>query len=113
MKNIKGKMLVVLGLALAVKLGLGVVKLWKTGGLVEEAQKEVLDLKKEQADLAKKLTYVNSSEFVEKEARDKLGLGKEGETILVIPDQNSVPFSAKATAGEVNWKQWWDLYIRI
>ncbi len=115
MKSVKGKILVVLGLVLAVKLGLGVIKLWKTGGLVEEAQKEVLDLKKENASLQEKLVYVNSPEFVEKEARDKLGYGREGEVILVLPDQNAnlnsqiSNFKLKIS----NWRLWWDLYIRI
>lgn len=113
MKSVKGKILVVLGLALVVKSGLGVIKLWKTGGLVAEAQKEVQDLQEEQKELSAKLAYVNSPEFVEKEARDKLGYGREGETILILPDQNSVPSNASATAGEANWKKWWDLYIRI
>lgn len=113
MKGAKWWIFVAINLVLAIKLGWGVVRLWKTGGLVEEAKREVSDLKKENATLQERLVYVNSPEFVEKEARDKLGLGKEGETILVIPDQNKVQSSRIKVQNEANWKKWWDLYIRI
>src|SRR3990170_2789660 len=89
MKNAKWWIFVVISLFVAVKLGIGVVRLWKTGGLVDEAKKEVSDLKKENSSLQEKLVYVNSPEFVEKEARDKLGYGREGEVILVLSDQNA------------------------
>lgn len=114
MKRIKWWIFVAISLVLAIKLGWGVVRLWKTGGLVEEAEKEVSDLKKENNSLQEKLVYVNSPEFVEKEARDKLGLGKEGETILVIPDQSSVQgLGVRVQENVPNWRKWWDLYIRI
>lgn len=113
MKSIKWWIFVVINLALAVKLGWGVVRLWKTGGLVEEAEKEVSDLKKENSSLQEKLVYVNSPEFVEKEARDKLGLGREGETIVVMPDNANSKSQIPNPNNEPNWRKWWDLYIRI
>ncbi|KKS32986.1 MAG: Septum formation initiator [Candidatus Amesbacteria bacterium GW2011_GWA2_42_12] len=115
MKNAKWWIFVVISLFVAVKLGIGVVRLWKTGGLVDEAKKEVSDLKKENSSLQEKLVYVNSPEFVEKEARDKLGYGREGEVILVLSDQNAnLKSQISNPKTEVpNWKRWWDLYIRI
>lgn len=38
-------------------------------------------------ELKAKLEYVKSPEFIETQARDKLGLVKEGETLVIIPDE--------------------------
>ncbi len=53
-----------------------------------------LELKNES--LKKKLTEVKSPAFIEQQARDKLGLAKPGETVIVItPEQLGTVLSAK------------------
>ena len=52
---------------------------------IGEASKRVEELKQEQAELIELQKSVNSPEFVEKEARDRLGLAKEGEVIVILP----------------------------
>lgn len=52
---------------------------------LEEGRKKVEALREEKAALEAELEYKQSPEFVEKEARDKLGLVLSGEKIVIIP----------------------------
>lgn len=58
------------------------------GKAIDEAKKRVENLEKEKADLEATKLIVDSSQFVEKEARDKLGYSKEGETVLILPPED-------------------------
>ena len=91
---------------------MNVWKLYKAGDKVEVARKELAEVQAEQEKLKAQLEYVQSDEFVEREAREKLGYGKEGETLLVLPNQNSTQYSEKSAQEEgPNWRKWWKLYI--
>ena len=49
--------------------------------------------------------------FIEKEAREKLGLGKPGEVVVILPKVEQRPSNAPATEGKANWRKWWELYV--
>jgi cell division protein FtsB len=51
--------------------------------------KQILDLQVKQQNLESLITYLQSSEFIEKEARTRLNLRKEGERIIIIPVESS------------------------
>lgn len=53
---------------------------------LESLKKEIESLEKNNQDLGQLIEYFNSSFFVEKEAREKMGLKKDGETVLVLED---------------------------
>ncbi len=101
------------GLVMAVNTGANIWRLWKLGGSVTTAQREVDSAAALNGQLKSQLQYVQSPEFVEKEARDKLGYGKAGETIVVVPEQeqNSNFQITNSQKSEPNWKQWLSLYI--
>jgi cell division protein FtsB len=103
------------GTAIAVQTGVNIWRLWKLGDRVPEMQKQVAAAEKENQELATKLDYVKSPEFVEKEARDKLGYGKPGETIIVIPEQDKIQDTSSKIQGETeaNWRRWVKLYIGL
>ena len=87
-------------------------RLWKAGDRIKRAEIEVETEKKTNEELKKRLAEVQSSEFIEKEAREKLGLGKEGETIVVLPEQNSSqPSALNPQNSEPNWRKWWKVYV--
>lgn len=101
------------GLVMAVRQGVSVVRLWKTGRVVEEAKTQVEKESRENERLKEKLAEVSSPEFVEREAREKLGYGKAGETLLVLPNQNSAQNAEKSAQDkeDPNWRKWWRLYV--
>lgn len=51
--------------------------------------KQILDLQVKQQDLESLITYLQSPEFIEKEARTRLNLRKEGEKIIIIPNEST------------------------
>jgi cell division protein FtsB len=114
-KKVWAWLILIVGLVLAVKTGMNVYRLWKLGGRVEDVQKQVVAAEAENKELQAKLEYVKSEDFVEKEARDKLGYGKPGEEIVVIPEQDNTQYSVLNTQGVKmpNWRKWVRLYIGI
>ena len=60
--------------------------------------------------------FDKSQDFIEQQARDKLGLAKEGETIVIIPEEkiNQVLGMAKQVVEPrlPNWQGWLRLFWR-
>lgn len=56
---------------------------------LESLKKEIEDLEKDNQEFSRLIEYFNSSSFVEKEAREKLGLKKNGEKVVAISENNN------------------------
>lgn len=72
---------------------------------------QLLEEKKKSQFLQQRLFYVTKDEFIENEARTKLGMVKEGERIIIaptIPPENQQPTRIDLRP---NWKKWWDLFF--
>lgn len=54
---------------------------------IELKKQEIRDLEKSNQELNELIEYFSSDLFIEKEARDKLGLRKDGEKVVVIPKE--------------------------
>ena len=96
-------------LVIMVRLGGNVWRLWKAGERIKQAEAEVDKETQENKQLKARLAQVQSPEFIEKEAREKLGLGKPGEEIVVLPEVSAMP--VVPVIEEPNWRKWWKLYI--
>lgn len=59
--------------------------LLQKGKTLDEAAESVWQLEEEQAKLLEMREVVESDEFVEREAREKLGLAKPGEVVVILP----------------------------
>ena len=83
---------------------------------IQEEEQSLVSLRKKNDELKKKVEEVKSDEFIEKQARDKLGLAKEGETVVVLPDGESLKKLAplnndeSETLPDPNWKKWEGLF---
>jgi cell division protein FtsB len=79
-------------------------------------ESELENLQKEQDRLKKELERVQSDEYIEKQLRDNLGLAKEGEITVILPDSEIVKrFAPKLDTEEEslpdpNWKRWLKLF---
>jgi cell division protein FtsB len=105
--------ILILGIILVFRTGGNVVRLWKAGKWVEEAKKDVAAAVEENKQLQDTLSEVQTPEYQEREARDKLGYGRPGEIVLVIPDQNTAYNSQLNTQEDKipNWVRWRKLYL--
>ena len=66
--------------------------------------------------LKQELGHVQSEAFIEKEAREKLGMAKPGETVLFLPQEiegiaNFVSFGKNEEKELPNWQKWWKLFF--
>lgn len=100
------------GIALVVSLSGSLWTVWKKGDIVRERQETLARLEAENQDLIKKLAEAQTPAFVERVAREKLGLVKPGETVVLVEksSQQSVASSQQETTVP-NWKKWWGLFF--
>lgn len=88
-----------------------IYKFTKLSQYLKKEKEKLFLLQKNNWDLKEKLNQVNSLEFVEKEAREKLGMGRSGEKFIPKPSLVENPELFKKEASEPNWKKWWKLFF--
>jgi cell division protein FtsB len=84
---------------------------------VQKEKNKVEKMKEENARLEAQIAQTQGSFFIEKQIRDKLGLAKAGEAIVVLPDVQILKKLAPQTPVEENslpdpnWRKWLKLFI--
>ena len=69
----------------------------KSGERLSQATDQVVKMQSKNEELKKKLTQIQSPDFIEEVARNKLSLSKKGETIVIIPDKTIKMVDRKST----------------
>jgi Na+-transporting methylmalonyl-CoA/oxaloacetate decarboxylase gamma subunit len=95
-------------------LGISLVTNIQKQKIVEERRSVQAQIQKTHAELLKQSTLVESQFFVEREAREKLGLGREGESVVLLPDQPAAISSQSSevvTEKKSNIQMWWELFF--
>lgn len=90
---------------------------FKAGDRLTEAANRLHTLEIQNKDLKAQLKEVTSPDYIEKQARDKLGLAKEGEVVVVIPEERikQVLGLGKESPEEeklANWLGWVRLFLK-
>ena len=81
----------------------------------EEAK--VAKMQKENAELQERVILTQGQDYIEREIRNKLGLVKNGEVVVVLPDPEVLKQLAPTKAmdqdilPDPNWKRWVYLFI--
>jgi cell division protein FtsB len=106
-------LIIIISLILSINLVLSSWNLKERQSIVEKAENDLNKLARERTMLESELSYVRSNEFIEKEARDKLGLSREGETVIVIgQDQATISGVSTESSGSegksTHPRTWWD-----
>src|SRR3990170_4810545 len=65
-------------------------KMKQTRREIEREKLELEAAKREKEEVEEKLRKVQSEEYIEKQLRDNLGLAKEGEIIVILPEADIV-----------------------
>lgn len=88
----------------------------KSGERLGQATDALYKLQAQNSELKKKLSEIESADFIEEQARDKLGLSKKGETVVIIPDNTlKMVLGASHSAQALrlsNWLGWWSVFFR-
>lgn len=104
----------ILGLFLIVNLSRSLIDMWQKGGLLEKEEERFAKVRLENEELNKEFTKLQTPEYIEKQAREKLGLSKEGEAVVVLPPKAGETPSLEdktptKTFDKPVWQQWINL----
>jgi cell division protein FtsB len=104
---------VILVLSLLAAFGVvrSVVTIWQKRGIVEERVAVLKMEEAKRADLEAKLREATTSAFVERVAREKLGLVREGEKVVIMDRTQSSQSATSKLEHIPTWKQWWQLFF--
>lgn len=87
-------------------------EMWQRRDLLRERQEVRDELATENERLRRELAESQTPEYIEKVAREKLGLIKEGERVILMPPRKDSGQANFATPDSVaNWKKWWRLFF--
>lgn len=87
--------------------------LWQKQDLIVQAKSALENEKKKNQNLKNQMSYANSPNFVEEQARNKLFMAKSGESQIVLPaGVGGVIDSStgKPQKNTPNWKKWVELF---
>lgn len=114
-KYLKIALLVFLVLFFA-SLTRNIAKIRASGGKIGLKAQEVKELELQQEELQKELARIESAEYIEKQLRDNLGYSKEGEIIIVLPEDEILREIGKLKVENIdalpdpNWVRWAKLF---
>lgn len=86
-KKIIPLLAILLGLYLVFTLGRQVYFLFRAKGRIAASEQKLSQVQGEQEKLKREFEYRQSDKFIEEEARNRLGLAKEGETVVILPEK--------------------------
>jgi len=116
LKAYSNYLFIFLSLLMLISLVRNTLKAFEAKKRIEKVEDRAVKLRQENEKLAEKLKEVKSEEFIEKQLRDKLGLAKEGEIVIVLPDEEILRKLAptkeeeEETLPDPNWKKWLKLF---
>lgn len=87
------------------------VDLWKSGDKVTRREQELASLEKEQEELLKQKRIVESPQYLEKIARNQLGLSKSGEEVIIVPEDLLLEAPVASPDATPNWQKWMRLWF--
>lgn len=104
-------MLIFLCCLLFINVVRSVFLLYRKTDVVSEAENQRNQAKQEHEELLRKYAQAQNRVFVEKEAREKLNIGREGDVIVLLP--TLVPSSVTATVNDTtsNWNKWLAVFM--
>ena len=94
-----------------------IVRIRKAGGELFKVEEEVEKIEFENQELRMRLDESQSNEYIEKQLRDKLGLARDDEVVVILPSEEVIRKFApirqeeQETLPEPNWKRWVNLFI--
>lgn len=116
LKTYSNIIFIVVSLLMLVSLTRNIMKVREAKERLKEKEEYIEKIREGNEKLRQKVATFKSEEFIEKQLRDKLGLAKEGETIVVLPDEETIRKFAPSDEKEEeilpdpNWKKWLKLF---
>jgi len=92
----------------------GTIKNYKVDSEVQDLQKEISNLERQNQEFNQLISYLKSENFIEQEAKLKLGLKKSGENLVVIPQAETVNQTEEENRNQQlsNPAKWWAYFFK-
>ncbi len=110
-KRILPLFLIIILLVLIKNIASSIIRLNDNGDIVTSLKNDLYTEERRNVFLNERLYYVKTNEFVESEAREKLGMVKEGEFIILAPPTHTNTKIAEIVDITPNWQKWWKLFF--
>lgn len=120
MKFVKSRLfrliVTILSFSLVVSLSRSILSIWKKRDIVHERERALVKVQEENSRLQQTLQDVQRQEYIERVARDKLGLIREGEAVILMINDTStnLQMTNEETQNQdvnlPNWEKWWRLF---
>lgn len=114
MKKAISLVIIIAALLVIRNLASSIYNLWQKQDLLTQAQKELAIEKKRHESLKKEFSQVQSQEYIEALARNRLFLVRENEQPIVIPPallRASDAGTLTVVDARPNWQKWADLFF--
>ena len=104
------------GFLLFVSIVRNIQKINSAGLIVKQEEEKLAKIEEENRELEKRLSQAKDEYNIEKQIRDKLGLAKEGEIVVILPPPEVLRKFAPEDREEEevlpdpNWKKWARLF---
>lgn len=92
-----------------------IIAFTKSGERLFQAADVVYKLELKNKQLKDNLSKIQTPAFIEEEARDKLGLAKPGETLVVIPEEKLKSVLGASLSAQIrlpNWLGWLKVFFK-
>ncbi len=111
MKKLASRGLTIVLLIMTISLSRGVWDSYQKLDDLKTTESEVKALKTENANLEEEKLFRQTDFYIEKAAREKLGLAKTGETVIVAEETASKSAQEENDRIVDNWRSWFDLFF--
>lgn len=102
--------IILFGLYLIVGSVKDIFRLLKTEQQLDKAEEKLGQLRQENQELLAKKQYWSTDEFIKQEAKTKLNLSRQGESLVTPTPQIEPVLSLAGIPQEPNWKKWLELF---
>ena len=114
---LSSRILLLVLVLLIVFIGLTIIKERKSQKTVKEninsLESEIAALNSKSLELTRMIKYLRSDEYVEREAREKLGMQKQGEQLVIVPENmNNLSVAGDQDMNnKKNWQLWLEYFF--
>lgn len=105
--------LTLFSLILIVTLSRSIISVWQKRDVIREREETLAKIEAENEALKKRLALSQSPDYIEREAREKLGLTRPGESVVLMPPATEAAKLLEELLPKPlpNWRQWWRLFF--
>jgi cell division protein DivIC len=105
--------IIIVGSVASFSLARNLYSTYGSSKYLEQAQAKLDRLRAENQDLLRENAEARDPSFIEREARERLGLVKPGEVVVILPEKEAAAGATEEPAAPARpiWQQWLGLFL--